>query len=256
MAGQGKNRESPMPHRTFTPVAHQLPTCAILAARGASSYTLATSRGDLVILPQDLRYGLRAMRKAPGFAAIVVALMALGIGANAAVFAAVNGILLRPLPYRDAAGLVFVRENGQAETSRAMRAGVPISSTGGRRASPSAAWRPSRPISFNVAVEGEVERSQAQIVSHDFARVLGVQPALGRFFAPEDDRPGEGRVTVVSHAFWQRAFGGRADVLARSIALNAQPYTIIGVMPAVVLGARGCRRVDPRVRGIEPGRST
>jgi putative ABC transport system permease protein len=88
------------------------------------------------------------------------------------------------------------------------------------------------PISFNVAVEGEVERSQAQIVSHDFARVLGVQPALGHFFAPEDDRPGEGRVTVVSHAFWQRALGGRVDVLGRSIALNAQPYTIIGVMPA------------------------
>ena len=185
-----------------------------------------------MILPQDLRHSLRIIRKAPGFSGIVVALMALGIGTNAAVFAAVNGILLRPLPYRDPAALMFIRENGQAETPRAMRAGVPDFLDWRAQSTGFSGMAAFAPISFNVAVEGEVERSHAQVVSHDFARVLGVQPALGRFFSADDDRPGEGRVAVVSHAFWQRAFGGRADVLGRSIALNAQPYTVIGEMPA------------------------
>ena len=183
-------------------------------------------------LPQDVRHTLRVMRKAPGFTFIVTLLMALGIGANVAVFAAVNGILLRPLPYRDASRLVFVRENGPAETSRGMRAGVPDFLDWRAGSTSVAGMAAYAPVGFNVTYNGEVERAEAQVVSHDFARVFGVQPALGRFFSPEDDRPGAGRVAVVSHGFWQRAFGGRHDVLGQSVALNGQPYTVIGIMPA------------------------
>src|SRR5829696_1751465 len=141
---------------------------------------------DLVIVPHDLRHSLRLIRKAPGFSGIVIALMALGIAANAAVFTAVNGILLRPLPYRNTAGLMVLRENGPAETSRGMRTGVPDFVDWRAQATAFTDMAAYAPIGFNVAVDGEVERSQAQVVSHNFARVLGVQPALGRFFAPED----------------------------------------------------------------------
>ena len=181
---------------------------------------------------QDVRHALRVMRKAPGFTCIVVLLMTLGIGANVAVFAAVNAVLLRPLPYRDAARLVFVRENGPGETSRAMRAGIPDFLDWRAGSTSVAGMTAYAPIGFNVTFGGEVERAQAQVVSHDFARVLGVQPTLGRFFSPDDDRPGNGRVAVLSHSFWQRAFGARSDILGQRIELNAQPYTVIGVMPA------------------------
>jgi predicted permease len=180
---------------------------------------------------QDARHALRVMRKAPGFTFIVVLLMTLGIGANVAVFAAVNAILLRPLPYRNPGQLVFVRENGPAETSRAMRAGMPDFLDWRAQSTSFTGMTAIAPVGFNVTYGGEVERVQAQVVSHDFATVLGVQPALGRFFSASDDRPGDGRVAVVSHAFWQRVFNGRRDVLGSPIELNAQPYTVIGVMP-------------------------
>jgi putative ABC transport system permease protein len=181
---------------------------------------------------QDARHALRVMRKAPGFTFIVVLLMTLGIGANVAVFAAVHAILLRPLPYREPGQLVFVRENGPADTSRDMRAGMPDFLDWRAQSTSFAGMTGVAPVGFNVTYGGEVERVQAQVVSHDFARVLGVQPALGRFFSADDDRPGDGRVAVVSHGFWQRVFGGRDDVLGRSIELNEQPYVVIGVMPA------------------------
>ena len=181
---------------------------------------------------QDARHALRVMRKAPGFTFIVILLMTVGLGANVAVFAAVNAILLRPLPYRDPSQLVFVRENGPAETSRAMRAGIPDFHDWRAQSTSFSGMTAYASVGFNVTYDGDVERAQAQVVSHDFARVLGVQPALGMFFSSDDDQPGNGRVAVVSHALWQRVFAGNREILGQSIELNAQPYTVIGVMPA------------------------
>ncbi|HUQ80379.1 MAG TPA: ABC transporter permease [Gemmatimonadaceae bacterium] len=180
---------------------------------------------------QDLRYALRAARRAPAFTATVVGLVALGIGANTTVFTAVNGILLRPLPYREPGRLVVVRENGSVETSRNMRVGVPDFIDWRDQSTSFSDVAAYAPTSFNVGVEGRTERARAQIVSHNLAQMLGVRLALGVFFSPEHDRPGNGRVAVVSHAFWQRAFNARPDVVGRAISLNADPYTIVGVMP-------------------------
>ena len=138
---------------------------------------------------QDVRFALRTMRKTPAFTLMVIMLMALGIGVNAAVFAAVNGILLRPLPYANADHLVFVRENGPEHTSRDMRVGIPDFIDWRNQTTSFSDLAAYGPVSFNVAYGGEVERAQAQVVSSNFAQVLGVRPALGRFFAAEDDRP-------------------------------------------------------------------
>ena len=181
-------------------------------------------------LAQDARYALRMMRKAPVFSVTTVMLVALGIGANATVFAAVNAVLLRPLPYQEPGRLVFVRENGPAETSRGMRVGIPDFGDWRAQSSSFTDLAAYAPISFNLAHAGSAERVEAQVVSANFARVLGVAPQLGRFFAEEDDRPGSGHVVVVSDRLWRRVLGARADVLGAVIELNAQPYTIIGVM--------------------------
>ena len=180
---------------------------------------------------QDVRFAFRMMRRAPAFTAVALMLLALGIGANAAVFAAVNAVLLRSLPYQDAERLVFVRENGPSEISRGMRAGIPDYHdwrTGSQSFSDLAAYAST---GFNVVRGDGAERVQAQVVSSNFARTLGVQPALGRFFTDEESRPGNARVVVVSHAFWQRALGSRREALGETLALDARAYTIVGVMP-------------------------
>lgn len=180
---------------------------------------------------QDVRFALRMMRRAPGFTAIALLLLAVGIGANAAVFAAVNAVLLRSLPYHDAERLVFVRENGPSEISRGMRAGIPDYHdwrTGSQSFSDLAAYAST---GFNVVRGDGAERVQAQVASSNLARTLGVQPALGRFFTDDESRPGNARVVVVSHAFWQRALGGRREALGETLALDARPYTVVGVMP-------------------------
>ena len=182
-------------------------------------------------MSQDARYALRMMRKAPVFSITTVMLMALGIGANATVFAAVNAVLLRPLPYQDAGRLMFVRENGPGETSRGSRVGIPDFGDWRAQSSSFTDLAAYAPVSFNLAHAGAAERAEAQVVSANFARVLGVQPSLGRFFLDEDDRPGGGRVVVISDRLWRRTLGGRTDAIGTVIELNAQPYTIVGVMP-------------------------
>ena len=174
-------------------------------------------------MSQDARYALRMMRKAPIFSITTVMLMALGIGANATVFAAVNAVLLRPLPYRDAGRLMFVRENGPGETSRGSRVGIPDFNDWRAQSSSFTDLAAYAPVSFNFAHAGGAERVEAQVASANFARVLGVQPALGRFFLDEDDRPGSGRVVVISDRLWRRTLGGRADAIGTVIELNAQP---------------------------------
>ncbi|HYY97748.1 MAG TPA: ABC transporter permease [Pyrinomonadaceae bacterium] len=180
---------------------------------------------------QDLRYGLRALRKHPGFTAVAVTALALGIGANTAIFSVVNTVLLRPLPYKDPDRLVMVWEDDTKH-------GYP-------RDTPAAAnyvdWREQNGVfegmaaladqSFNLTGMGDPERLEGKRASANLFNILGVEPLLGRGFLPEDDQPGAGRVVVLSHGLWQRRFGADPKVIGRALELNGQSYTVVGVMP-------------------------
>jgi putative ABC transport system permease protein len=183
----------------------------------------------------DLRYGARSLFRAPAFALAVVAVLGLGIGANAAIFSIVNAVLLRPLPYEDPDRLVRLFH-------------VPPQSAfpGIRRFSVSPAnfydWKRSaqlfdgmaiyRDRQFTLAGSGNAERVMAGAVGTDFFQVVRARPALGRLFLPEEDAPGRGHVVILSDKFWRSHLGAAAAAAGSSLKLNGEEYTVVGVMPA------------------------
>jgi predicted permease len=186
---------------------------------------------------RDVRYALRGLRRAPGFAAAVVLALALGIGGNTAIFSVVDQLLLRPLPYPDGEQLVMVYESiigydsGSAASPRRPDAS-PANWLDWQRESRTfrslAVWDPAV-----VTVRGldEPLRLKAQLVSSEFFPLLGVRPLLGRTISADDDRPKAPRVVVISHALWQSRFGGERGVISRVVQVNGQPAQIVGVMP-------------------------
>jgi putative ABC transport system permease protein len=180
---------------------------------------------------QDLRYGLRILVKNPGFAAVAVIALALGVGANTAIFSVVNAVILNPFPYRDHSQLYLVRQNlpkiGVQEQLRASGAEF-----GDFARSPIfehvAAWEP---VSRNLTGGQEPERVAPAKVSAEFFSMLGIEPLLGRVLRPEEQGPKGERVLVISYGLWQRRFGGDPGVLGKTVALDDEPFTIIGVMP-------------------------
>ena len=182
-------------------------------------------------LLQDVRYGLRVLLKRPGFTAVAVVTLALGIGANTAIFSLVSAVLVRPLKYRDAERLVMVWESAPA-------AGFPRDNpaTGNY-----ADWKEQNQVfedmaavdqrTYDLTGEGEPEKLFAFGVTANFFPLLGSTPELGRTFLPEEDRPGAARVAVISHGLWQSRFGGEREVVGRDIMLDGEPYTVVGVMP-------------------------
>jgi predicted permease len=186
---------------------------------------------SLEMLWQDLRYGVRMLAKSPGFTAVAIVALALGIGANSAIFSVVNTVLLRPLPYKDPDRLMTVWEEGTLQ-------GFPVNVT-------SAAnyfdWRDQNRVfdgmavigrvSLNLTGAGEPERIDGRRVSANVFPLLGVEPQLGRAFLPGEDSPGAGRVVILSHGLWQRRFGGRPDVTGQPLTLNGETYEVVGVMP-------------------------
>jgi putative ABC transport system permease protein len=182
-------------------------------------------------LSQDLRFGMRMLLKNPGFTIIAVIALALGIGANSAIFSVVNGVLLRPLPYKNPERLVMVWEENSKQ-------GFP-------RDTPAAAnyldWRDQNhvfegmaamdEISFNLTGAGEPERIDGRRVSASLFPLLGVDPQLGRAFLPEEDQPGANHVVILSHGLWQRRFGSDPAIIGRTINLDSQSFTVVGVMP-------------------------
>ena len=179
---------------------------------------------------QDLRYALRTLRKSPGFTLLSVFTLALGIGANAALFSIVNTALLQPLPFKDPTRLMMLFEGLPQIGSPKIPFSAPDFATFKRGEKSFAAVGAVQDKEFEVSGKGEPERVIGARVSASIFPMLGIAPALGRFFTPEEDVPGR-NVAMLSYGLWQRRYGGRPDVVGETIDLDRQPYTVIGVMP-------------------------
>jgi putative ABC transport system permease protein len=180
---------------------------------------------------QDIRFGARVLVKHKGFTAVAVLTLALGIGANTAIFSVVNELLLRPLPYREADRLVMLWEispegRRQNMTSRANFRAWREQSTSFEGM---AAFSDQR---LNLSGIGDPEEVAVQLSTPELFRVLGVEPILGRGMTEEDAQPGSPDVAVLSHGIWQRRFGGDPQVIGKQIMLNGAPCTVVGVLPA------------------------
>jgi putative ABC transport system permease protein len=182
-------------------------------------------------LLQDLRYGFRMLAKSPGFTAIAVITLSLGIGANTAIFSVINSALLRPLPFHGPQRLVSLWETERAPGN------FPLSGRDyldwqlqSRTLESTALYSWER--SFSASGTGQAEPAAVISAQANFFVVLGVDPRIGRAFDSGEDRAGKNHVAILSNAFWQRRFGGRTDAIGRTIELNDEPYSVIGVMPA------------------------
>ncbi|HTQ59106.1 MAG TPA: ABC transporter permease [Candidatus Solibacter sp.] len=184
---------------------------------------------------QDLHYALRMLRKSPGFTAVAVLTLAVGIGANTAIFSLLNAVLIRSLPYADPGQLVYVFTPSHELPQ------IPIEALGPSNGDFFDIQRQARSFSaitlfdqryFNLAAEGMAQRVSGVFVQSNFFPTLGVSPLFGRAIQPADTEPGREHVANISYALWQSAFGGSTQVLGKSVTLDGQIYQVIGVMPA------------------------
>ena len=178
---------------------------------------------------QDLRFGIRMLRKQPGFALIAVLTLALGVGANTAIFSVVNALLLRPLPYAESERLVLLSERSR-ERER-LDASYPNFADWRERAQSFVGMAATYAENFNLTGLEKSARLQGRLANWNFFQVLGVGPQLGRLFAESDDQYGAARTVVLSHPLWQTRFGGDANVIGQAMLLDDHPYTVIGVLP-------------------------
>jgi len=181
---------------------------------------------------QDLRYATRTLRKNPGFTIIAVLTLALGIGANTAIFSMVNALLLRPYNFPELDRLVRVWENRGIEEGADARFIAPQDAADLQSGAPVFdALATYKCGEFNLNTEGNVQPVVGCHVSANFFDVLGVSPALGRAFSATEEEPGADQVAVVSYGFWQRRFAGDAALLGTVIQMNGKKYTVVGIMP-------------------------
>ena len=194
------------------------------------------SWNGLEALARDLRFSLRTLRRTPGFTVIAVLVMALGICANVSLFTVVRGVLLKPLPFHDPDRLVMLYEAGlhQDDTagSNMVSGGMYSEWKNQNRSYSSLALAQSIRVGLSGSGGQLPEKLNSALFSWDMLRTLGVQPALGRDFAQADDSPGANGTVLLSYGLWKRRFGGDPAILNQTISLDAQPYTVIGVMPA------------------------
>ena len=182
-------------------------------------------------LARDVRYAIRYLRRSPGFTAIAVATLALGIGANATIFSFVNGILLRPLPYRDPDRLVSIWQNNTKEKVERNPVAPANFYDWQERSRSFDAMAAIEPFGFSVTGQGEPERISAFLVTEGFFELMGRNPVRGRWFRREEYQPGRDRVVILSDGLWRRRFGEDPGIVGRTLPLNGQPYTIVGIMP-------------------------
>jgi putative ABC transport system permease protein len=178
---------------------------------------------------QDARVGFRMLRKNPGFTMAAAFTLALGIGANTAIFSAVNALLLRPIPVKDAGRVVL--SIGLREGFDPFGIGLLDFTAFRDRSHSFLQCGVSVPRSFNLIERGEPEHARGAAVDAGYLSTLGVRPMLGRTFTAEDDRPGGPAVALVGYGLWQRRFGGDEHVVGRSVVLEGRETTIIGVLP-------------------------
>jgi putative ABC transport system permease protein len=190
----------------------------------------AAREGLLVDLARDVRYALRLLRRTPGFAAAAVLTLALGIGANTAIFSVVSAVLLRPLPYADPGRLVMVGERAPSGSASSVGFATFVDwrqrNHGFEDLALIRSWSPT------LADGGAPERIPAVRVSSNYFRLLGVRPALGRDFLPEEDTADRWRVVLLSDGLWRRRFAADPAVVGRTITMNDRAFTIVGVLPA------------------------
>ncbi len=177
---------------------------------------------------RDIRYSLRTLAKARGFAIVTVVTIALGIGANTAIFSVIDAVLLKPLPYRDPDRLLMVWEK------------PPGSERNGISAANFLDWRDQNHVfeqmsaitgeGYNLADATQPEQIQAAKVSANFFDLLGVKPAWGRTFLPTEDQPGRDHAVVLSHRLWKRRFAGNTNFIGQDLRLNGEKYTVVGVL--------------------------
>ncbi|HEV2417081.1 MAG TPA: ABC transporter permease [Terriglobia bacterium] len=185
-------------------------------------------------LIQDLRFGLRQLRRNPGFTAVAVVTLALGIGANTAMFSIVDAVLLEPLPFHDPARLVTIWEANEADSSTIGRpASYPDFFDWRAHSQAFSQMASFRTYNFTLSGTGQPIHLYGAIVSANLFSLLGVRPSLGRTFLPQEDEPGElNDAVILSHRLWQTEFGSDSQVLGKTIRLNDHSFTIVGVMPA------------------------
>jgi predicted permease len=179
---------------------------------------------------QDARYGLRSLRKTPGFTAIAVLTLALGIGANAAIFSVVYAVLLRPLPFHDASRLIVLRET----TPKVGNVGVSYPNFTDWHAQSATIPQMAQvtQVGFTMSGVSQAESATGFAVSPDFLSMLGVHPLLGRDFSADEAKAGTAPVLILSYELWQSHLGGAPDAVGKTIALDGRAFTIIGVLPA------------------------
>jgi putative ABC transport system permease protein len=183
-------------------------------------------------LIQDVRYGLRGLRHNFAFTVVAVCSLALGIGANTAIFSLVNAVLFKPPPFRDPERLMLIWEN------------QPTIGVTGDQVQPAVYvdWKTQNQVfedmaalrwqTFNITGDGEPEKVQSYGVTRNFFPMLGAEPALGRNFTPDEDKSGGAKVVILSHGLWQRRYGRDQKIIGKDILLNGEKHTVVGVMPA------------------------
>jgi predicted permease len=180
---------------------------------------------------QDIRFGFRMLLKSPGFAAVAIVALALGIGANTAIFSVVDAVLLRSLPYKDPDHLVMIWHTypklnlAQASLSPPSYIEYRDMTSSFEQVAAGAGW------DANLTGAGEPERLQGARVSANYFTTLGVEPEHGRGFLPEEDQPGGNKVVVISHGLWARRFGSDPNLVGNTISLNGTSYTVVGITP-------------------------
>jgi len=181
-------------------------------------------------LPQDLRYGVRVLLKSPGFSLIAILTLALGIGANTAIFSVVNGVLLNPLPFHDPQQLVSMFQ--EMPNFKNGSISYPNFIDWRRMNTTFAGMAAYRSTGFNLSGNGEPERLHGEMISAGFFEILGVNPVMGRTFTADEDRLGANPTAMITEGLWQRKFGGRKDIIGQRIVLDEVGRTIIGVVPS------------------------
>ena len=217
------------------------------------------SGGKVRTLIQDLRFGFRMMLNKPGVTIVILLALGIGIGINSAIFSVVNGVLIRPLPFKSPERTMFISESNRQIPEMAVS--YPNFLDWREQARTFDQFSAFQESSYVLTGTTEPERLSARDVSAGFFTVLGVTPLLGRNFSLDEDQPGSGRTVILSYGLWQRRFGGATDILGQSLKLSNETYTVIGVLPAEfeweapvdIFVPIGLKAKDLMDRGKHPG---